>query len=406
MQSHLLFELPEMKKIHLGITGSIAAYKSIELMRLWQKAGIEVSVTLSDAAKKFISPLTFEALGAKPVYNDMFENPLSHLAPNKDADAFIIAPASADTIAQIALGRANTLLAAQALAFNKTLVIAPAMNPIMWANEATQENVRILKSRGVIFVGPEKGKVACNDEGEGRLANETLLFLQGLKAVTKQDFAGKTLMITLGATREKFDTVRFWTNGSTGIMGMSLAIAAWLRGAHVHAICANVQLEYPIDDLFEVHKVVSAKEMLEEAQKHWESVDLGIFTAAVADFRPEEHENGKFHKDQAEDGFSLSFYPNEDILKTLAAKKKAQQKVIGFAAEHVNSIDELATLAVKKMYFKNADMIVGNAIIDGFATDNNKVFVADQLGREEHWPVLPKTEVAWNILSWILPSMY
>ncbi len=406
MQGHLLFELPELKKIHLGITGSIAAYKSIELMRLWQKAGIEISVTLTEAAKKFVTPMTYEALGAKPVYSDMFENPLSHLAPNKDADVFFIAPASADTIAQLATGRADTLLAAQALAFNKQIIIAPAMNPYMWANEATQENVRILKSRGVTFIGPDKGKVACNDEGEGRLANETSLFLQGLKAVTSQDFAGKTVMVTLGATREKFDEVRFWTNGSTGYMGMSIAVAAWLRGAKVHAICgSNVALDYPLDEQFEMHIVESASDMLEKAKSVWDNADLGVFTAAVADFKPEVHE-GKFHKDQAEDGFSLSFYPNGDILKTLAAEKGEDQKIIGFAAEYVASQEELATRAIKKMYFKNADMIVGNGISDGFGTSNNRVFVADQLGREEHWPELPKTEVAWNILSWALSIMY
>ncbi len=403
MESHLLFELPEPRKIHLGITGSIAAYKAVELMRLWQKAGIEVSVTLTESAQKFITPLTFESLGANPVYKGMFDEPLSHLAPSKDANAMIIAPASADTIAQLALGRADTLLAAQALAFDKPIIIAPAMNPRMWKNEATQNNVRALKNVGIDFVGPVSGKVACNDEGEGRLASEIDIYLQGLKAVVDQDFEGKTVLVTLGATQEKFDDIRIWTNKSTGMMGMSLAIAAWLRGAHVHAIASSsVQLEYPNDDLFEVHRVVSAENMFDKASEHWYHADYGIFTAAVADFRPKEFGEGKFKKSSVEDDFSLEFYPNKDILKSLAKLKKEHQKVIGFAAEYASSQEELADLALKKMYNKNTDIIIGNALKDGFATSHNKIFIADKMGRGEHWPQLPKPEIAWNILSWLL----
>ncbi len=402
MQSHLLFELPEPRKIHLGVTGSIAAYKSVDLMRSWQRAGLEVSVTLTESAKEFISPLTFESLGAKPVYKGMFDEPLSHLAPQNDCNAIVIAPASADTIAQIASGRADTMLAAQVLAFSGKVVIAPAMNSHMWHNEATQENIRTLQDRGIVIISPAKGKLACNDEGIGRLADEKDIFLQALKAVTKQDFFGKTVMITLGATQEKFDDVRFWTNGSTGIMGMSIAIAAWLRGAHVHAICgSNVNLFCPNDPLFEKHSVITAKDMLNTAKTHWEDADYGIFTAAVADFRPEVH-NGKFKKASAPEGFSLEFYPNDDILKSLAKDKEAYQKVIAFAAESAFTSEELIELALKKMHDKNADMIVANTIDDGFGTANNKVFVADYTAKEEHWPQLPKPEVAWNLLSWAL----
>ncbi len=402
MDKHLLFELPEMKKIHLGVTGSIAAYKSIELMRALQKAGVEVSVTLTDSAMKFISPLTFESLGAKPVYKGMFDEPLSHLAPTKDADAFVIAPASADTIAQIALGRADSLLAAQALAFPKQLVIAPAMNPHMWSNPATQDNVSILKSRGVIFIGPDKGKVACNDDGEGRLASDKILFLKSLKSVVSQDLAGKKILITLGATREYFDSVRYWTNGSTGMMGMCFALSAWLRGAEVHAVCGeNVTLYSPDDELFHRHVVGTASEMLDTSAEYWNDMDYGIFTAAVADFSPEKHTGGKFKKSLADEGFSLRFYPNQDILKLLAGEKQAHQKVVGFAAESVHSQEELAQLSQKKLNSKNADMIVGNNVADAFATLDNKVYVADCFGREEHWQKLPKTEIAWNILTWL-----
>ncbi len=407
MENHLLFELPESRKIHLGVTGSIAAYKAIELMRAWQKAGIEVSVTLTEAAKQFITPLTFQSLHANPVYNSMFDEPLSHLAPTKDAHAFIIAPASADTIAQIAMGRADSLLSAQALAYPPEvgqIILAPAMNPHMWNNQATQDNVRLLEDRGIKFVYPEKGKVACNDEGQGRLASLESIYLQGMKSVVEQDLEGKTILITLGATREYFDTVRFWSNPSTGMMGMCFAVAAWLRGATVHAICGeNVNLYCPEDELFIKHTVGTADEMLREAEEIWDDCDYGIFTAAVADFKPEKYEleNTKFKKSEAEDGFDLNFFPNQDIIKTLAETKASHQKVVGFAAESVSSQEELAQLSKVKLHSKYADMIIGNTVIDGFGTDNNKVYVIDSEDREEFWQKLPKTEIAWNVLTWL-----
>ncbi len=405
MQSHLLFELPEPKKIHLGVTGSIAAYKAVELMRAWQKAGIEVSVTLTESAQKFITPLTFETLNASPLYLSMFGEALSHLAPAKDADAFFIAPASADTIAQLAHGRADTLLAAQALAYPKErgpLVIAPAMNPHMWKNQATQDNINILEDRGILCISPDKGKVACNDEGEGRLSSLENLFLQGIKSVTEQDLEGKTFLITLGATREYFDSVRFWSNASTGMMGMCFAIAAWLRGAKVHAICgSNVDLYCPDDSLFHKHTVGTAQEMLTKAEEYFDYADYGIFTAAVADFKPEDYGKGKFKKSEAEEGFTLNFYPNEDILKNLAQSKQSHQKVLGFAAESAQTQEDLARLTQGKLESKEADMMVGNTILDGFGTENNRVYVVDTEGREEHWQKLPKTEIAWNVLTWL-----
>ncbi len=402
MQEHLLFEMQEEKKIHLGVTGSIAAYKAISLMRAWQKAGIEVSVTLTSAAKEFVTELSFESLGAEPLYKDMFCDAFSHLAPEKDADAFIIAPASADTIAQLATGRADSLLAAQALAYSKPLYFAPAMNPKMWANPATQENVRTLEERGHFCIVPESGIVACNDVGQGRLASDEMLFLYGIKAVTEQDLAGKTVLVTLGATQEPFDDIRYWTNGSTGTMGMCLAIAAWLRGAFVHAVSTkSVKLFSPLDPLFKLHTVQRAQEMYEVSKGLWHKCDYGIFTAAVADFSPEMHGRGKFKKHDAEDGFLLQFYPNKDILKSLAAEKRVEQKVLGFAAEYVENSEELRRLALDKMYAKNMDMVVANALEDGFGTLDNRVFVADRYTKEEAWGKRPKTQIAWDLISWL-----
>ncbi len=413
MEEHLFFEMEERKKIHLGITGSISAYKAVEIMRAWQKVGIDVSVTLTESAKKFISPLTFESLGAYPVYSGMFDRecgdilgsatayPITHLAPSKDADAFIIAPASADTIAQLAVGRADTLLSAQALAYTKQILFAPAMNPNMWENQATQDNVRLLEDRGLLCIYPEHGKVACNDTGRGRLASLEQIYLYGLKAITEQDLKDRTVLITAGATREPFDDIRYWTNSSTGKMGMSFAIAAWLRGADVHLVCGEgVNFSYPKDAAFTKHTVKTAQEMFHACLNVWEKCDYGIFTAAVADFRPELYGEGKFKKSHAENGFSLKFYTNQDILKTLADSKSSEQKILGFAAEYALSEQELERLALKKMYAKDMDMIVANTL-DSFGSERSKVFVADRQNREEHWEELPKTQIAWNLLTWL-----
>lgn len=407
MEAHLAFRRFSGKRLHLGVCGSVAAYKAVELMRRWQEVGIHVSATLTAAARTFITPLTFESLGAMPVYGDMFQpnaQPFEHLEPGQCSQAMVIAPASADMLARLAHGRADDMLSCQALAFDGPLVVAPAMNPRMWRNPATQANVELLRDREIMFAGPDCGVVACGDEGAGRLADIRTIYLAALKALTPQDLEGHTVLITLGPTRETWDAVRFWTNGSTGTMGGALAVAAWLRGATVHAICGPVSdLWLPSGDAaFYRHDVSTAEQMLESAKTYWSKTDIGIFTAAVADFRPEPYGAGKFKKQQAGDGFSLRFLPNQDILRLLAGEKKEHQKVVGFAAESLPDPDALAHAVRRKMLSKNADMVVGNQISDGFGSPSNKVFVADIRGKEEHWPDMPKTDVAWNILDRVL----
>ncbi len=406
MDAHLLFRSLAGKRLHLGVCGSVAAYKSADLVRAWQDAGIGVSATLTASACRFLQPLTLEALGASPVYGAMFggQTPFEHLEPGQVTHALVVAPASADILARVAQGRADDMLAAQILAFDGPLVMAPAMNPRMWHNQATQANVALLRERGVMFVGPEQGRVACKDEGRGRLADVRSIFLAGLKALTPQDMEGCSLLLTIGPTRERWDDVRFWTNGSTGVMGACLAVGAWLRGAQVHALCGPVDLWLPPsgeDGLFHRHDVESAAQMLEKAQELWPGVQAGIFTAAVADYRPEPHGPGKFKKNLAGEGFSLRFLPNQDILRLLASERGAGQKVVGFAAESVPNAEALTHAVRRKLVSKGADMVVGNRISDGFSRGNNRVFVADIRGREEHWPDLPKPEVAWKILHWL-----
>ena len=405
IESHLAFRCGRQHRLHLGVTGSISVYKMPDLVRQWQDAGLAVSVTLTDAAQKFIGPLTFSALGAAPVYTSIFNDaeapsPFAHLEPGQVAQAFVVAPASASTLARLATGLADEILSCQALAFpgvrEGRMVLAPAMNPNMWANQATQANIRILRERGCAVVEPGWGRTACGEEGQGRLGDLREIYLAGLRAVTPQDMAGKRVLVTLGPTREPWDGLRFWTNPSTGVMGASIAVAAWLRGAQVDAVCGPGVPWLP-GGITRIEAGTAAR-MLEAADSVWSSADIGIFTAAVADFTPEQGGAGKFKKSEAPEGFSLRFLPTADILKTLAAKRRSGQKVVGFAAES----DGLEHSVRGKLVSKKADMVVGNLLTHGFGTADNQVFVADASGREEHWPSLSKPEVAWRLLSWLL----
>ena len=397
------FSVFKGRRLHMGICGSVAAYKSIELMRELQKAGIAVSVTLTESAMQFLTPLTFEALGADPVYTKMFGQDegilFAHLQPGRTAEAVLICPATASTIARLASGLADEMLAAQVLAFPGPVVIAPAMNPHMWQHPATRHNVSVLRERGCIFVQPVTGQVACGDTGQGKLADVGDISLITVKSLLTQDLNGKTVLITLGPTREAWDGVRVWTNLSTGKMGAALAYAAYLRGAKVHAVAGPGVPSLPSG--VERHDVSSACHMFSVAKDIWPLADFGIFTAAVADFYPKPHGPEKFKKHQATGGFSLEFLPNPDILATLAAESAPHQTIVGFAAETEN----LEASVRSKLQRKKAHMVVGNLIgkpDSGFGTSSNTVYVCDVNGREEQWPPLSKEDVAWRLLDWLL----
>lgn len=398
----------QSRRIHLGVSGSISAYKAVELLRAYYKAGLRVSVTVTEAGARFVAPLSFRSLGAETVYTSMFESgggyseefdPFGHLMPGAEAEAFVVAPATATTIHRLARGTAEEILSAQALAYPGRMIIAPAMNPRMWANPATKENCVILKRHKHVIVPPGEGRMACNDDGTGKLAALDLIYLETLKMLSPQDLAGKKALITLGPTRENWDGVRFWTNPSTGIMGASLAIAAWLRGATVHAVCGPGTPWLPVD----IHRydVTGAREMFTVSKGLWPDMDLGAFTAAVADFSPESHGLSKFKKSDAPDGFSIKFLPNPDILATLGAAKREDQRIVGFAAE----TDELEQNVRKKLISKNADLIVGNRVgqpDSGFGSAKNTAVLHDKSGRFESLPPMPKADLAWRILDWLL----
>ncbi|MDL2285333.1 bifunctional phosphopantothenoylcysteine decarboxylase/phosphopantothenate--cysteine ligase CoaBC [Desulfovibrio sp. OttesenSCG-928-F07] len=395
------------KLVQLGISGSVAAYKAADLLRAFYKNGMRVNVTLTGSAQKFISPLTFRALGAENVYTAMFaheaenaeHDPFGHLAPGAEADAFVIAPASATTLARLACGTASEILSAQALAWPRQLVLAPAMNPRMWQNKATQENCQTLIRRGAVMVQPDSGLVACGEVGDGRFADLRTIYLHTLKAMSVQDLAGKKVMLTLGPTREAWDGVRFWSNYSTGIMGAALAVAAWLRGAEVHAVCGPTAVWLPSE--IKRYNVTAARQMYDEALKLWPDMHIGIFTAAVADFAPAPFGDSKFKKDKADGALNISFTANPDILASIGAKKHAGQRIIGFAAE----TDNVKENARKKLKAKNADLLVANQIgvsDSGFAGVNNTAFVVDTTGREQDLPNMLKADLAWRVIDCLL----
>ncbi len=398
------------KNIHLGVCGSIAAFRAADLLRWWKKSSVHVSVTLTEAAQRFITPLTFEALGASHVHTDMWQKEaiFAHLEPGQNAHAMVIAPASANTLAQMAHGQADSLLTCQALAFDGPIIVAPSMNPRMWNNAATKANVDILQKRGVQIIVPEQGSTACGDEGQGRLADVRHIWLASLKALTPQDMQGQEVMLTLGPTREPWDAVRFWSNPSTGTMGLSLALVAWLRGATVHAICGPEahKASYMPPDVH-IYKVQTAQNMYEAAADLWPRMDAGLFTAAVADYAPAISAKGlqsKFKKETAQQGLHIDFTPNVDILRTLAAQKKEGQKILGFAAETAESTEAMLETVRQKLARKGADILAGNTITapgSGFGTSTNAMFVVDRFGKEEVWPLLSKLDVAWRLCSWL-----
>ncbi|SHN68654.1 bifunctional phosphopantothenoylcysteine decarboxylase/phosphopantothenate--cysteine ligase CoaBC [Desulfovibrio litoralis] len=409
MHPQLNFDILKGKQIHLAVCGSVSLYKTLDLMRSWLKQEAEVSVALSSSAQEFIRPLFFSALGANKVYTQMFsqnsEEFMLHLEPGQRADAFVIAPASANILAKLAHGLADDLISTQALAFERPLVIAPAMNFRMWQNLATQANVKILKERGHIIVPPASGKMACNEVGQGRLAEIEELHCAVLKNLSPQDLAGKTVLLTAGATQEPWDAVRYWTNPSSGLMGACLALAAYLRGAKVHVV-SGPQIPW-LPNAIQHSKVKTAKEMYELVLDQADAFDIGIFTAAVADFSPLPFGGEKFKKDKAvstpenSSALTIEFKANPDILATIGKQKKNGQLLVGFAAESSN-----LEFAVKsKLERKNCDLLVGNLINQensGFKSENNSVFMQDRFGKSESLNNLPKTELAWRILNWLV----
>ena len=385
------------KTIVLGITGGIAAYKAADLASKLTHAGAKVEVVMTDAATKFITPLTLRNITHRPVVTDMFELAsewsVEHVALAEEADAVVIVPATANTIARLATGIADNILGTIVLATRAPVIVAPAMNDNMYANSITKKNVAALKSRGFTFIEPEPGRLASGKiGGKGRLP-DTAKIIAVIEQVLGQekDFAGKKIVVTAGGTREPIDPVRHISNRSSGKMGYAIAEAARDRGAEVTLISANVTLEEPGGiSLIKVGTTAEMKKAVDAAVK---KADVLLMAAAPADYQPEIIAKNKIKK-ESKSTLTLRLVKTPDILGGLKGKFLR----VGFAAESEN----LLTNAKKKLANKNLDLMVANDITQtdsGFDVDTNRVVLIDKTGQAEELPLMSKREVAEKILD-------
>ena len=383
------------KKIVLGVTGGIAAYKSAELIRILRKAGCEVKVVMTESAKEFITPLTLETLSGNPVYCDMFQSrnlpATHHISLARWADMILIVPATANFIARLSHGLANDLLSTICLSTESQIILAPAMNKSMWQNKMTQKNVAMLKEHHYKIIGPAAGEQACGENGLGRMVEPAdimnQLFSSGI-------LSGKKVLITAGPTREKIDPVRFIGNFSSGKMGFSLANAAKAAGAEVVLIAGPVHLDTP--DQIKRINVISAIEMNDAVMKEIDNVDIFISTAAVADYGIKKPSVQKMKRKEA--SIKLELTQNPDILRSIAQLEN-RPFVVGFAAES----DDLINNAKIKLKEKQCDMIVANLINQaeyGINSDYNKtaVLYGDQVIEK---PLMKKQLLANELIEMI-----
>ena len=393
----------EGKQILLGVTGSIAAYKAADLCSQLGKLGADVHVILTHAAAQFVGAATFRALTRNTVLQDVFDEPhakrIAHIDLAQSADLVLVAPASADILAKMAHGFADDMLSTCLLATPSStpVLVAPAMNTVMWNHPATVANLLTLERR-VQIVQPGYGVLACQDVGVGKLADVP----ENVRAVInlllpERSLQGKRILITAGATREPLDPVRFLTNRSSGKMGYAIAAEAAQRGAQVTLVTGVTSLEPP-PDIVHFLKVETTREMLAACEAHFDLCDVFIAAAAVADYAPETVASQKIKKGEEENTLILRLIKNPDILATLAARKKPQQTVIGFAAE----TQDLLANAEKKLHAKNLDMIVANDVArpdSGFDSERNQVTFLFRDGRTESYELMSKRMVAANILD-------
>lgn len=402
-------------RITLIVGGSIAAYKSCELIRALVSQGAKVRVVMTRAAQEFVTPLTLQALSGRSVTTDLFdesqEAQIGHISLADEADVVVVAPATANIIAKAAQGIADDVASAILLATRAPVIFAPAMNCNMWENSITQENVGRLQERGIFFAEPEDGELACGWLGKGRLADTQKLVDQILRAATPDKLAGSRVIIAAGPTREALDNIRFLSNRSSGIMGYALARSAMIRGAEVSLISGPTKLK-PASGI-EVLHVQSALQMqsklLEVASRKAEGEGTGplyiFMVAAVADYRPKELVEGKI-KSNKKAPLSLELIPNPDILQGIGQSREQIEKssgrrlkLIGFTAETGLEVDELLAAAREKLAKKEADMIVGNFIEDSFERDTNRVWLIDKHGKQEELATAEKTLIAEKILN-------
>lgn len=384
------------KTILLGVTGSIAAYKAVDLASKLTQAGARVDVVMTRAAREFVTPLTFRSITHRWVATEMFEDTpefdIEHVALAERADIVVIAPATANIIAKMAAGIADDLLSCTALATKAPIILAPAMNVNMYQNPITQENINRLRSRGIIIAEPGSGNLACGATGAGRLADieDILNIISGVLG-RGRDLYGKRIIVTAGGTQEPIDPVRHIGNRSSGKMGYALAEAARERGAEVVLISAPASIPVPAE--IEVVQVKTALQMKEAVLGLTPDADVLIMAAAVADFRPVTLSERKLKK-SADAQRTLELVRNPDILSEV----KGKPVKVGFAAES----EDLIKNATAKLKDKNLDLIVANDITaedSGFDVDTNRVILIDRRGKKEELPLMSKSEAAHRILD-------
>jgi len=389
------------RHVLLGVTGSIAAYKTADWVRRMMRQSARVTVVMTHSAERFVSGRTFAALSGGPVYSEMFtpqpDGTMAHIDLSREADLFLIAPATAHTIARLAVGLADDLLTTLALAAKIPVLICPAMNPAMYAHPATQKNLGVLREFGYEIIEPGTGSMACGEEGAGRLAAWPEVEERLLAKLCDQDLAGKTVVCTAGPTREAIDPVRYLSNRSSGKMGYALARTAARRGASVILISGPVNLPDP--PMVTTIRVTTAGEMREQVLAHADRADIVIKAAAVADYRPGQQHSHKLKKDGSP--LALALQENPDILAELGrTRPNPNGLIIGFAAESRNHEQE----AQRKLLSKNADLIIVNDILGrqtGFDVDTNQVILVDKRGSYP-LPLLDKEETANRIWDHIL----
>lgn len=402
------------RKIILGVTGSIAAYKSVYLLRRLTEQGAEVTVVMTPEAVNFVAPLTFQVLSGNPVFIDMFEHShggeISHLYIGRMADMVLIAPATANIIGKMASGIADDLLSTILLACECPVLMAPAMDYEMYENRTVQKNISYLKQLNVTFIGPESGPLASGAVGHGRMSEPDDILEVIEKTIPEpnsRDFEGRTVLITAGPTREALDPVRYLSNHSSGKMGYAVAEAAVRRGARVILISGPVALTRPAGT--ELINVTSAEEMFNSVINRLPEADVVVMTAAVSDFKPAEVSDSKIKKDnlpfsyKGQDGITLNLIKTQDILSEISGKK-GKQFIVGFAAETENVVSN----AKDKLISKGLDMIVANDITKrgaGFEGDTNIVTLIDRSGDVVEYPIMTKKAAADKILDKVANSL-
>ena len=394
-------EVLEGKKILIGITGSIAAYKIASLVSLLIKRKVDVHIIMTNNATKFISPLTFETLTGNKVHTDTFDlspdQSIHHITLVKNCDLFLIAPATANIIAKIVHGISDDMLTSTFIAYNGKKMVAPAMNCIMFENQINQDNIKLCEKYGIKVIEPAEGRLACGDTGKGKLPEPEFLLNEIIYEIGyKKDLNGKKILITAGPTQEALDPVRYLTNHSTGKMGYAIAKVASNRGADVILISGPVNI--PVPNHVKIINIVSAKDMFEAVKKEYMNCDIIIKSAAVADYRPKFYNEDKLKKKDGE--LNIELEKTDDILKYLGENKKEGQILVGFSMETTNLIEN----SKEKLFKKNLDMIVANNLKDkgaGFGTDTNLVTLITKKENKK-LPLMNKEKVGDEIFNEIL----